>query len=111
MNYHNRKFRPISNSENGKVSVDMVFHYLQYGNVLTCTYHGQHILKGQLIGWVDKDGKIDMRYQQVNRQGEMMTGVCQSSPEITVDGKIRLHEKWRWTSGDLSNGNSVLEEI
>jgi hypothetical protein len=27
------------------------------------------------------------------------------------NGKIRLHEKWQWTSGDGSKGESILEEI
>jgi len=40
-----------------------------------------------------------------------MTGICTSTPEILPDGKIRLHEKWRWTSGDLSEGESVIEEV
>ncbi|MGB6035256.1 MAG: n-acetylglutamate synthase [Cryomorphaceae bacterium] len=111
MNYHNKKFRPISNSENGEVSNDMIFHYLQDGNILTCNYYGQNILKGQLIGLVDEQGRIEMRYQQVNRNGEIMTGVCQSSPETLKNGKIRLREKWHWTSGDLSEGESILEEI
>ena len=25
--------------------------------------------------------------------------------------KIRLHENWKWTSGDKSEGNSIIEEI
>jgi len=44
MNYNNRKFRPLSNSENGEVSNDMVFHYKQTNNILTCTYHGSKII-------------------------------------------------------------------
>jgi len=111
LNYHNKKFRPISNSENGEVSSDMIFHYLQEGQVLTCIYQGKNIVKGQLIGLVDEEGRIEMSYHQVNRKGEVMTGVCQTNPEIMENGKIRLHEKWRWTSGDLSQGESILEEI
>jgi len=40
-----------------------------------------------------------------------MTGTCFSKPEIMDNGKIRLHETWKWTSGDKSKGNSILEEI
>jgi len=60
---------------------------------------------------VDDAGRLDMRYHQVNDRGELMTGVCHSTPEVLADGRIRLHEVWRWTSGDGSNGNSVLEEL
>jgi hypothetical protein len=55
-------------------------------------------------------GNIEMRYQQVNDLGKIMTGLCRSSPEILKNGKIRLHENWQWTSGDLSKGQSKLEE-
>jgi hypothetical protein len=111
MNYHNKKFRPVSNTENGETSEETLFHYQQEGNILTCSYSGGQIIHGQIIGLVDADGNIDMRYHQVNQKGELMTGICHSKPEILPDGRIRLHESWQWTSGDCSKGNSVLEEI
>ena len=109
--YHNKKFKPISNSANGETSAETTFLYQQSGNVLSSSYSGGQILKGQLIGLVDKEGNIEMRYQQINIKGELMTGICQSTPEIQPSGKIRLHETWQWTSGDLSKGESVLEEL
>ncbi|MCH7397797.1 n-acetylglutamate synthase [Belliella sp. DSM 107340] len=111
INYHNKKFRAISNSPNGEVSSQMIFHYQQHGNVLTCAYSGGEIIKGHLIGLVDDKGNIDMRYHQVNAKGNLMTGTCKSTPELLENGKIRLHEKWAWTSGDCSHGESVLEEV
>jgi hypothetical protein len=111
MNYHNRKFKPVSNSENGAVSDDMTFHYQQDGKVLFCDYSGKNIVKGQLIGLVDDHGKIDMRYHQIHFDGAIMTGICASNPELMPNGKIRLHESWQWTSGDESKGTSLLEEI
>ena len=111
MNYHNKKFRLISNSENGEVSDDMVFHYQQNGNILTCTYQGENIIKGHLIGLVDTKGNIEMRYHQINKNNELKTGVCQSTPTILKNGKIRLFENWQWTSGNNSKESSILEEI
>jgi hypothetical protein len=52
-----------------------------------------------------------MRYHHVNTSGELMTGVCVSTPEVLPTGKVRLHEKWQWTSGDQSKGESIIEEI
>jgi hypothetical protein len=40
-----------------------------------------------------------------------MTGKCFSKPEILINGKIRLHETWQWTSGDFLSGTSIIEEI
>lgn len=88
-----------------------VFTYKQVGNILTSEYSGGNIMQGHLIGLVDENGKIDMRYHQINDRGEIMTGHCTSIPEVLASGKIRLHEKWQWTSGDLSHGESILEEI
>jgi hypothetical protein len=110
VNYNNRFFKPISNTENGETSSETIFHYKQNGNILTADYSGGKIRHGHLIGLVNEQGNIDMRYHQVNNKGELMTGICKSTPEIMPNGKIRLHEVWEWTSGDMSKGSSVLQE-
>ena len=110
MNYNGKEFRPISNTENGETSNETLFHYKQVGNILTSEYSGGKIKYGHLIGLVDHIGNINMRYHQVNDKNELMTGICISKPEILENGKIRLHEKWEWTSGDTSKGTSILEE-
>ena len=106
-----KKFQPVSNTENSEISEQTIFHYKQQGNILTCDYSGGQILKGHLIATVDEDGCIDMRYHQINSKGELMTGTCNSTPEVMPNGKIRLFEDWQWTSGDYSKGHSILEEI
>jgi hypothetical protein len=111
ISYHNKKFRAIANSANGETSSDTIFHYKQEGNVVTASYSGGKITSGNLIALVDASGSLNMRYHQVNTKGELMTGVCFSTPEILPNGKIRLHEKWEWTSGDRSKGESIVEEI
>ena len=110
INYNNKKFRPVSNTDNGETSNETLFLYKQVGNILTSEYSGGKIKYGHLIGLVDMDGNIDMRYHQVNEKGELMTGICISKPEILENGKIRLHENWEWTSGDTSRGTSIIEE-
>ncbi len=111
MNYHNKNFKPVSGTENAETSGDTIFTYKQSGQILTSEYSGGQILKGHLIGIVDEMGNINMRYHQININGELMTGICRSRPELMKNGKIRLHEEWQWTSGDLSKGQSILEEI
>jgi hypothetical protein len=110
INYNDKIFRPISNTENGETSNETIFKYRQTGNILTSEYSGGKIKYGHLIGLVDNDGNIEMRYHQVNDKDELMTGICNSKPEIMENGKIRLHESWQWTSGDKSNGESIIEE-
>lgn len=110
INYNNKTFVPVSNTENGETSSETVFLYKQVGNILTSEYSGGKIKKGHLIGLVDEFGNIDMRYHQINESDELMTGICKSRPEILENGKIRLHESWQWISGDQSKGESIIEE-
>jgi hypothetical protein len=110
INYHNKTFKPLANTANGETTDETVFHYKQTGNIITADYAGGKIKVGHLIGLVDAEGNINMRYHQVNHQGQLMTGTCTSVPEIRANGKIRLHETWQWTSGDLSKGKSIIEE-
>ena len=86
MNYNNKSFKPISNTDNGETSSETIFKYIQTDDILTSEYSGGRIKKGHLIGIVDKDGCINMSYHQVKR--------------------IREINSWR-----ISKGKSIIEEI
>ncbi|GGD74640.1 hypothetical protein GCM10011514_43360 [Emticicia aquatilis] len=110
-NYHQKTFKSISNTDNGEVGQETLFYYQQQENVVWAEYSGGEIMKGFLVAKVLENHTLDMRYEHINQAGEIMTGICVSTPEILPDGRIRLHEKWQWTSGDLSSGESIIEEI
>lgn len=109
-NYDKKLFKAIQNSNNGQVAEGLTFLYRQKNNIVTCEYAGGDIIQGHLIGLVDEKGIIQMRYHQVDVNGQLMTGKCTSTPNVMANGKIRLHEVWQWTSGDESKGSSILEE-
>jgi hypothetical protein len=111
INYDNRVFKSVSNSETGEVSAETHFYYHQEGNVVWAEYKGGEIIFGNLIARVYEDDSLEMCYQHLNMKGEFMTGKGVTKPEILENGKIRLHEKWQWTSKDFSAGESVVEEI
>ncbi|HYN86954.1 MAG TPA: hypothetical protein VER55_00420 [Ardenticatenaceae bacterium] len=111
LSYNGRRFRSIRNSPTGEVNAETVFHYHHDGDLVWAVYEGGAIRFGTLIAKVSADGCLDMRYQHLNRAGELMTGICHSTPEVLADGRIRLHEEWQWTSGDRTRGVSVVEEI
>lgn len=111
LNYDKRVFKSVSNSETGEVSNETTFYYRQKDNLVRAEYSGGAIVFGTLIAKVLENGVLEMRYQHLSRDDELMTGKCLSTPEILTDGRIRLHEKWQWTSGDLSAGESIVEEI
>lgn len=111
INYDGRKFRSIQNSETGEVGSETIFHYCQRDNIVWAEYSGGEIASGHLIAICDDNGLLDMRYHHVNIRGELMTGICHSTLEVLPDGRIRFYEKWQWTSGDLSSGESIIEEF
>lgn len=109
--YDGRLFRPVSTKGRSQTSGETIFQYSQKDDRLTGKYSGGEIELGHLIGLVDENGNINMRYHHLTHEGYLMTGKCKSRPEIMENGKIRLHERWQWTCGDYSKGKSVLEEI
>ena len=111
MNYHNKAFKALSNTDNGETSSDTIFYYKQEGTILSAVYAGGEIKQGHLLGLVSDNGEIDMHYHHLNNKNEFKTGICHSKPELMPNGKIRLHEIWQWTSGDKSKGSFILEEI
>lgn len=109
INYDGRVFRPVSNV-NGEVSGETVFTYRQEGRIVWASYAGGAVASGHLLGTAGDDGRLEIAYHQVNVAGELRTGMCRSTPEMLPDGRLRLHEAWRWTTGDGSEGTSVVEE-
>lgn len=107
---NNRKFRTQSNSDNGDVSSDTIFHYHQDENIIWAEYGGGQIIKGNLIGKL-VESHLEFSYHHINTDYEVMTGICKSYPEKTGNGKIRLKEYWQWSCKDKSSGESTLIEI
>lgn len=111
INYDNRRFASVNNTANGEVTAETIFHYHQEGALVWATYRGGAIVFGTLIAKVDEQDCLEMRYQHLNTAGELMTGRCRSTPELLPDGRLRLHEAWQWTTGDGTQGVSVIEEL
>ncbi|WP_339227391.1 n-acetylglutamate synthase [Oceanobacillus sp. FSL K6-2867] len=109
INYDGRQFVSIENTVNGEVSTKTIFEYKQEDNILSATYRGGEIIKGILIGIVKEDGCLHFKYNHVNTKGLIRGGECYSTPEILTDGRIRLHESWKWS--DESEGKSIVVEM
>lgn len=111
ISFNGRVFRSVENSTTGEVGKDTLFHYHQQDDIVWAEYSGGEVVRGSLIGKIRADGSLNIRYQHVNRKGKLMTGTCVSTPILLPDGRLRLNEKWQWTSGDHSSGESAVEEI
>ena len=110
INYNGRVFVSKSNSENGEVTGETLFHYRQNGHILWADYSGGKVLRGHMIGKVSADGALDFHYQHINNSGHVRIGKCHSIPHVLEDGKLELYENWQWLNGDMSFGNSILVE-
>jgi hypothetical protein len=111
MNYDGRRFRPVTNTPNGEVNGETLFHYFQQDDLLTATYSGGGIRHGQMTGRVYPDGSLHFLYQHISDTGEFRAGECRSIPHALPGGRLRLHESWQWLTGDQSRGESVVEEV
>lgn len=110
INYDGRRFRSISNNGSGDVGPATRFDYHQDGEVVWATYSGGGVRFGTLVAIASNEGFLDMRYSHVATGGRLATGLCTSTPELPEDGRLRLHEAWQWTSGDMTAGHSIIEE-
>jgi hypothetical protein len=108
--YDGRRFVSVSNSEGGDAGCATTFHYHQDGDLVWADYAGGAVRRGMLVARCAPDGTLDARYQHMTEGGELKTGICRSTPELLADGRLRLHETWRWTSGSGDSGRSVIEE-
>lgn len=104
-----RRFRPVTDVEGGQVGPATVFDYRQEGDLVEATYAGGSVRRGHLVGTADGD-RLDFRYAQLHTDGTTATGHCVSTVEHLPDGRLRLHETWRWESRD-GHGTSTVEEI
>jgi Domain of unknown function (DUF3291) len=83
--YDRLAFRSIDNAA-GEVDPDTRFFYRQAGSRVWATYRGGAIAFGTLVAAAAPDGRLDVRYQHVNRDGDWREGRCETVPERLPDG-------------------------
>ncbi len=113
IHYGDRLFRAVATEGDGDVGGDTLFRYDQRDQVLIGTYSGGEVEYGSIVGTVHPDGTLTFLYHHITKDGVLRSGRCQSRPEVLPTGRIRLHERWEWTSGlgAGGRGTSVLEEV
>lgn len=97
------------NSDSGEVSADTEFRFEQDGERIYAHYAGGTVVDGHLVGTFDGE-RWDVRYVQVNADGETATGHSVGVVTLLDDGRVRVEDEWRWESREGS-GESVLEEV
>lgn len=108
INFHNKTFILIENSEKGEASGDTIFKYQQENDLVTADYSGGTIRYGKIIALLKGD-QLDMIYQCLTTEDELKTGQALAKITITKTGKIKLTLDWRWLG--LGNQTGVSEYI
>lgn len=105
-----RRFRDVTIDPQGDISDDTVFEYHEtdLGEVWA-TYDGGSVRRGFLVGHRDGDTLV-FRYVHLTDGRSTASGQCTSRVELMTDGRLRLHESWRWESKPGA-GTSTLEEL
>jgi len=110
-NLEGKQFRSLSNTENGEVDEYTIFNYHQEGERVWADYAGGTIVRGNLIALRSTDGTLNMYYQHINTENQIMIGKCVSTPSLNSEGKLQFDESWQWLNGDRSEGKSVIVEV
>jgi hypothetical protein len=91
-----RRFAAVANV-GGEVTADTVFEYHEQGGEVWAAYRGGAVVRGFLVGTRAAD-TLEIRYVQLNNDGETSSGHCVSTIQVLPDGRLRLEEKWEWES-------------
>lgn len=104
-----RTLAGVANDEEGEVSAETLFDFEQDGERIYASYSGGAIADGHLVGTFDGE-HWDVRYVQINEDGETATGHSVGDVELLDDGRIRVEDEWEWESKP-GEGESVHEEV
>ncbi|MGI9545033.1 MAG: n-acetylglutamate synthase [Cyclobacteriaceae bacterium] len=101
----------MSNSKNGEVSIETVFHYRQEGELVSATYKGGSVMSGSIVGLWRESEQLDLLYHCLTNEGELKAGKAQALASVMDNGKIKLSLDWQWLTSDQSSGKSEYVEI
>lgn len=113
LDLHNRMFVGVVNYDDGDANQDTVFRYYQDGDLVWGSYEGGRVRHGQILARVTPEVTLDMVWQYLNLDDQLIAGTCQSTPVLLPDGRYRLNEKWVITLGPAAGqvGESAIEEM
>lgn len=110
INFNNKKFALVQNSDNGQVNTDTVFEYKQDDNLVTADYYGGSIKYGKIIAKLT-DEQLDMLYQCLTTDNQLKAGKAIAHITLTENNKIKLSLEWEWLTNSSEKGKSEYIEI
>lgn len=107
---NNRRFA-VANNTQGLSGTGTVFHYLVDGDAISSTYQGGRIRIGQQVGRVTGPDTIELLYQCVTTEGELLAGWSRGTVGVDLAGRTTLSFVWGWLSGATGCGESSYVEF
>jgi hypothetical protein len=110
IDFNNKTFALVENSENGKVNAATIFKYKQEGNLVTADYSGGTIKYGKIIAKLENH-KLQMLYQCLTVEDELKAGKAIAAISLNGQNKIKLKLNWEWLGENMETGISEYIEI
>ena len=107
---HDRRF-VVANNAQGLSGTGTVFHYKVEDGVISSTYQGGRICLGTQVGRVTGPDAIELLYQCVTLDGELLAGWSRGTVGVDYAGRTTLSFVWGWLSGATGGGESSYVEI
>ncbi|PRA26993.1 hypothetical protein [Pseudomonas poae] len=107
---HNRRFA-VANNTQGLSGAGTVFHYQVDGDAISGTYQGGRIRSGQQVGRVTGPETIELLYQCLTTDGELLAGWSRGIVAVDEAGRTTLSFVWAWLSGATGGGESHYVEL
>ena len=107
---HNRRFS-VANNTQGLSGAGTVFHYQVEGDAISSTYQGGRIRTGQQVGRVTGPDTIELLFQCLTTEGELLAGWSRGTVGVDDAGRTTLAFVWGWLSGATGGGESNYVEL
>lgn len=107
---NNRRFA-VANNAQGLSDARTVFHYHVDGDAIWSTYQGGHISKGNQVGRVTGADTIELLFQCLTTEGELLSGWSRGTVGVDHTGRTTLSFVWGWLSGATGGGESNYVEV
>ncbi len=108
-NLDGKRFRVLVN-EPPVMELDQstVFFFRQKSNLVTGTYEGNGIQKGDLAGFLE-GGAFTYYYEHINSDRERESGTASGNVETLANGTVRMANITRWKIGNKQSSYILVE--
>lgn len=110
INISGKRFVTTGN-EHGLSAAGTVFTYYMDEEEITGHYSGGPIKTGQLVGRVTAENRIEVLFQCLTAEGELLSGRSTGEVSLNADSRTELDFEWVWLSGGEGGGTSSYIEI